>query len=121
MERLWEVLPGSPYFATPQHLLVTVIIILVGAMLAFVMVGEECWAGWGPRVQLCRGLDVLLLSRNPPSLPCPVRPSCGQVWAEFNVIKETSALTFMVAGIIKEVLTGDLSPQDLQLLQPFHP
>jgi hypothetical protein len=29
-----------------------------------------------------------------------------QVWTEFKVIKETSALTFMVAGIIKEVLTG---------------
>ena len=28
------------------------------------------------------------------------------VWAEFKVIAETSALTFMVAGTCKEVVTG---------------
>lgn len=29
-----------------------------------------------------------------------------QVWAEYKVIKETSALTFMIAGTVKEVATG---------------
>lgn len=28
------------------------------------------------------------------------------VWAEYSVIKETSALTFMIAGTCKEVFTG---------------
>lgn len=28
------------------------------------------------------------------------------VWAEFSVIQETSALTFMVAGTFKEIVTG---------------
>ena len=30
------------------------------------------------------------------------------VWAEFSVIQETSALTFMVAGTFKEIVTGNL-------------
>lgn len=29
------------------------------------------------------------------------------VWVEFTVIAQTSALTFMVAGTFKEVVTGD--------------
>lgn len=29
-----------------------------------------------------------------------------QVWTEFKVIQETSALTFMVAGTFKEIVTG---------------
>ncbi len=33
----------------------------------------------------------------------PPRP---QVWTEYKVIKETSALTFMIAGTCKEVVTG---------------
>jgi hypothetical protein len=28
------------------------------------------------------------------------------VWTEFTVIAETSALTFMVAGTFKEIVTG---------------
>lgn len=38
-----------------------------------------------------------------------------QVWTEFKVIQETSALTFMVAGTFKEIVTGAqpaLLPQD---------
>lgn len=31
------------------------------------------------------------------------------VWVEFSVIQETSALTFMVAGTFKEIVTGELS------------
>ena len=31
------------------------------------------------------------------------------VWVEFSVIAETSALTFMVAGTFKEIVTGDAS------------
>ena len=30
-----------------------------------------------------------------------------QVWTEFKVIQETSALTFMVAGTFKEIVTGE--------------
>ena len=34
--------------------------------------------------------------------------ACTQVWTEFKVIQETSALTFMVAGVFKEIVTGAL-------------
>ena len=33
------------------------------------------------------------------------------VWVEFTVIQETSALTFMVAGTFKEIVTGALATQ----------
>ena len=33
------------------------------------------------------------------------------VWVEFTVIQETSALTFMVAGTFKEIVTGALAIQ----------
>ncbi|KAK9828533.1 hypothetical protein WJX72_000627 [[Myrmecia] bisecta] len=64
VERLWEVLPTSPYFETPGHLLVTAGLLLFGGVIAFLM-----------------------------------------VWVEFKVISETSALTFMVAGTFKEIVT----------------
>ena len=32
------------------------------------------------------------------------------VWVEFSVIAETSALTFMVAGTFKEIVTGEVFP-----------
>lgn len=63
-ERLWDVLPGSPFFDGWQHCMVTAGIVFLGAVIAFLM-----------------------------------------VWAEYEVIKQTSALTFMVAGIIKEIVT----------------
>lgn len=63
-ERLWSVLPSSPYFESFHHSLITFIIILAGGTIAFLM-----------------------------------------VWTEYQVIKETSALTFMIAGTVKEVVT----------------
>ncbi|KAG2442003.1 hypothetical protein HYH02_009795 [Chlamydomonas schloesseri] len=63
-EELWVVLPGSPYFETAEHVLLTSLVIMAGAVIAFLM-----------------------------------------VWAEYQVIKETSALTFMIAGTVKEVVT----------------
>ncbi|WIA14322.1 hypothetical protein OEZ85_002852 [Tetradesmus obliquus] len=63
-EQLWHVLPSSPYFNSAPHLLITALLILTGALIAFLM-----------------------------------------VWAEYQVIKETSALTFMIAGTVKEVVT----------------
>ncbi|KAF6260068.1 triose-phosphate transporter family-domain-containing protein [Scenedesmus sp. NREL 46B-D3] len=63
-EQLWHVLPSSPYFNSAPHALVTALLILTGALIAFLM-----------------------------------------VWAEYQVIKETSALTFMIAGTVKEVVT----------------
>lgn len=65
IERLWLVLPGSPYFDSIQSLLTTTMIMLFGGTIAFFM-----------------------------------------VWTEFTVIAETSALTFMVAGTFKEIVTG---------------
>ena len=65
VEHLWVTLPGSPYFASPGHVCLTLLILCVGAVLAFMM-----------------------------------------VWVEFTVIAQTSALTFMVAGTFKEVVTG---------------
>lgn len=65
VEQLWDSLPGSPYFASPAHVGLTLLILCVGALLAFMM-----------------------------------------VWVEFTVIAQTSALTFMVAGTFKEVVTG---------------
>ena len=65
-ERLWVTLPASVYFETPRRTSFTLLLIFVGACLAFFL-----------------------------------------VWAEYQLIKETSALTFMIAGTVKEVLTGD--------------
>ena len=65
IERLWLVLPGSPYFDSIQSLFTTTMIMLFGGTIAFFM-----------------------------------------VWTEFTVIAETSALTFMVAGTFKEIVTG---------------
>lgn len=64
-EKLWIVLPKSPYFASWPAILVTSSCILFGGSIAFCM-----------------------------------------VWVEFAVIQETSALTFMVAGTFKEIVTG---------------
>lgn len=63
-ERLWSVLPASPYFSSLGHSLLTVLIIAAGGLIAFFM-----------------------------------------VWAEFALISHTSALTFMVAGTFKEIVT----------------
>ena len=64
-ERLWAVLPHSPYFDSLESLGVTFVLMLFGGTIAFFM-----------------------------------------VWTEFTVISETSALTFMVAGTFKEIVTG---------------
>ena len=64
-ERLWVVLPGSPYFDSLQSLGFTLMIMLCGGIIAFFM-----------------------------------------VWTEFAVIANTSALTFMIAGTFKELVTG---------------
>lgn len=63
-ERLWVVLPPSPYFSSISHALLTVGILCVGGVIAFSMVA-----------------------------------------AEFMLIANTSALTFMVAGTLKEIVT----------------
>lgn len=64
-ERLWDSLPGSPYFASLPRVLLSVTIIFCFALVAFCM-----------------------------------------VVAEFALIANTSALTFMVAGTFKEIVTG---------------
>jgi multidrug transporter EmrE-like cation transporter len=63
-ERLWVVLPRSPYFDSPASVGLTLGLVAGGAAIAFAM-----------------------------------------VWVEFTVIKLTSALTFMVAGTFKEIVT----------------
>ena len=63
-ERLWVVLPHSPYFDSFDSLMLTLGLVSGGAAIAFAM-----------------------------------------VWVEFTVIKLTSALTFMVAGTFKEIVT----------------
>ena len=63
-EKLWIVLPGSPYFSSIGHTLFTILILAVGGVIAFSM-----------------------------------------VWAEFMLIANTSALTFLVAGTFKEIVT----------------
>ncbi len=40
-ERLWHSLPNSPYFSSLEHCLITLFIILAGAVLAFLMVWTE--------------------------------------------------------------------------------
>lgn len=64
VERLWVVLPGSPYFSSVASCALTFAIMMLGGIIAFIM-----------------------------------------VWVEFKVIQETSALTFMVAGTFKELVT----------------
>ena len=66
VERLWVVIPVSPYFSSLASLSITVACVLLGGLIAFLM-----------------------------------------VWVEFTVIAETSALTFMVAGTFKEIVTGN--------------
>ncbi|GLI64396.1 hypothetical protein VaNZ11_007662 [Volvox africanus] len=63
-EELWDVLPSSVYFNSTQHTVLTILAIMLGALIAFLM-----------------------------------------VWTEYQVIKETSALIFMIAGTVKEVVT----------------
>ena len=75
-ERLWTVIPASPYFSTPHHTLITVCILAIGGIIAFSM-----------------------------------------VWAEFMLIANTSALTFMVVGTFKEIVT--VGAAVLFLHEPF--
>jgi solute carrier family 35 protein C2 len=63
-EKLWIVLPTSPYFESFGHSLFTLLILAMGGVIAFSM-----------------------------------------VWAEFMLIANTSALTFLVAGTFKEIVT----------------
>lgn len=46
-ERLWHSLPNSPYFSSLEHCLITLCIILAGAVLAFLMVWTEYQVGKG--------------------------------------------------------------------------
>lgn len=75
-ERLWVVIPGSPYFDSMESLGFTLLIMLCGGIIAFFM-----------------------------------------VWTEFAVIANTSALTFMIAGTFKELVTG--APQTAPLPFPL--
>jgi solute carrier family 35 protein C2 len=75
-ERLWAVLPPSPYFSTPLHCAVTAAVMAFGGVIAFSM-----------------------------------------VWAEYALIGRTSALTFMVVGIFKEIVT--VGAAVLVLHEPF--
>lgn len=63
-EQLWATLPSSPYFSSLTHSAVTMAVLGMGGVIAFLM-----------------------------------------VWAEFAVIANTSALTFLVAGTFKEIVT----------------
>ncbi len=47
------------------------------------------------------------LTRLPTNSSAKCAPSHAQVWTEYKVIKETSALTFMIAGTVKEVVSGE--------------
>lgn len=49
-ERLWHTLPNSPYFSSLEHCLITLMIILAGAVLAFLMVWTEYQVGGKVRV-----------------------------------------------------------------------
>jgi len=63
-EKLWVVLPESAFFNTPEHLVLSTGLIMVGAVLAFCL-----------------------------------------VWTEYKLIRETSGITFMIMGTLKELLT----------------
>jgi hypothetical protein len=54
-ERLWHTLPGSPYFSSLERCLLTLCIILFGALLAFFMV----WAEYQVRLCVCVCVCVL--------------------------------------------------------------
>lgn len=64
MERLGQAFTTSAYFDSPSHVLLTLLLISIGAIIAFLM-----------------------------------------VWAEYQVIHKTSSLTFMIAGVCKEIVT----------------
>lgn len=52
-ERLWHTLPNSPYFSSLEHCLITLFIILAGAVLAFLMVWTEYQVGGCVCVRVC--------------------------------------------------------------------
>jgi hypothetical protein len=56
-ERLWDVLPDSPYFDGAEHVGITALLIFVGALIAFGMVWAEYEVrrGGGLRGWDCRG------------------------------------------------------------------
>ena len=39
-----------------------------------------------------------------------------QVWTEYKVIQLTSALSFMIAGTVKEIITGKCAARDVYFL-----
>ncbi|KAJ9513623.1 hypothetical protein QJQ45_006072 [Haematococcus lacustris] len=95
-EHLFTVLPASPYFSSYSHTALSLAIVLVGATLAFLMPPPLLQSPplLQPPPLLVLGLPLTLLLAG-----------LLQVWTEFCVIKETSALTFMIAGTCKEVVT----------------
>lgn len=111
-EKLWATLPASPYFASVGMALLSLLLIFAGAIIAFAMVG----AGWGSvlvcantccHCQLLYGLLFEPVQRCATSLRThPAAQHVLQVVAEFALIANTSALTFMVAGTFKEIVTG---------------
>lgn len=129
-ERLWHTLPGSPYFAGPWMTL------LRCAAAASSFWGRSVQAGRPARTPAlqhlgCRKMPTLvsppfncpishpvsILPSSRPTLPPPCSIAIifggaviafAMVLAEFALIANTSALTFMVAGTFKEIVTGAL-------------
>eukprot|EP00879_Flechtneria_rotunda_P026324 GHRR01028062.1.p1 GENE.GHRR01028062.1~~GHRR01028062.1.p1 ORF type:complete len:113 (+),score=35.66 GHRR01028062.1:377-715(+) len=52
-EQLWNTLPGSPYFSSLEHILFTLLVIFVGAVIAFLMVWTEYQVG--AKAEQCKG------------------------------------------------------------------
>ncbi|CAI5999603.1 unnamed protein product [Closterium sp. NIES-64] len=86
-------LPSSSYFSPPSHLAPTMLLLLLGGVLAFLMVNLRQFAAAARLRPLCS------------LIPAAAALHALQIMSEFLLILHTSAVTFSVAGTVKEGAT----------------
>ncbi|CAI6000709.1 unnamed protein product [Closterium sp. NIES-65] len=100
-------LPSSSYFSPPSHLAPTMLLLLLGGVLAFLMVNLRQFAAAARLRPLCS------------LIPAAAALHALQIMSEFLLILHTSAVTFSVAGTVKEGATILLSHQAPALLHAY--
>lgn len=138
-EHLWIVLPRSAFFSTFQQTFMTLLLIFMGAVLAFMLVwteyqlikvwevwaggrgqvwagakcverGQMCWEAAGARTALLGAAHMYGTRLAAHCCCCSSRPSSlhrRSMSRRCCTAQETSALTFMIAGTCKEIVTGE--------------
>jgi solute carrier family 35 protein C2 len=98
----WRKFGESHFFDSPEHILYSIAIMLLGGCLAFFMVRVSSMhnLSYSPAIMLLsifRGDDVVS--------SCTDALNLNQVSTEYILLQETSAVTLTVAGIVKELVT----------------